>query len=148
MAFAPQQHLSAIAMRIGALALAGLLGAACAPLKPEAQVLKTGEQVYSETCAACHAGGVSGAPRYQNESDWQKLLDEGQVILSAHGWVGVRAMPPQGGNPALSLEEFSRAVAYMGRAVGAGWQAPDAAMLEAIEREVVLRREEMAEKTR
>ena len=107
----------------------------------------SGEQVYQQTCIVCHGTGLNEAPRYQDKIAWKKLVEEGQVILSAHGWVGVRGMPPQGGNPNLSLVEFSRGVTYMGRGVGADWQYPDAAMLAEIEKEIVLRRKELAEKT-
>jgi hypothetical protein len=55
-------------------------------------------------------------------------------------------MPAQGGNPDLTVEEFSRAVAHMGRSVGGDWQDPGPAMLTEIEREIVLRRQQLAEK--
>lgn len=106
--------------------------------------LKTGAEVYAETCFACHGAGVLEAPRYQDAAHWEPLLQEGQVVLSAHGWVGLGNMPPQGGNPNLSLEEFSRAVAHMGRGVGVDWEDPDAAMLDEIRKEIVARRQELA----
>lgn len=56
-------------------------------------------------------------------------------MLTAHAWVGVRAMPPRGGDPNLSLEEFARAVAYMARSAGADWKDPDDEMLEEIREE-------------
>lgn len=56
-------------------------------------------------------------------------------MLTGHAWVGVRAMPAQGGAPKLSLEEFARAVAWMARQSGGTWQDPDAATLQAIRKE-------------
>ena len=100
-----------------------------------AQTLKTGEQVYQETCAACHASGVANAPKFGDKDNWAPLIAEGQEVLTAHGWVGVRGMPPKGGMPDLSLEEFARATAYMARSAGAGWKDPDGEMLELIRRE-------------
>jgi len=123
-------------------ALTALTAACSTSLKSDVKM--TGEQVYQQTCIACHGTGVNNAPRYQDKTGWAKLLEEGQVVLSAHGWVGVRGMPAQGGNPTLSLDEFGRAVAYMGRGVGADWQDPDADMLTAIEQEVEARRKELA----
>ena len=35
---------------------------------------------------------------------WKKLIGEGQVIITAHGYVGARAMPPKGGRQDLSIE--------------------------------------------
>jgi cytochrome c5 len=104
---------------------------------------QTGEQVYRGVCQTCHATGLSGAPKYGDEANWHHLIDEGQEVLTAHGWVGVRAMPPRGGQWDLPLQDFARAVAYMARAGGADWQDPDAAMLARIEAEITKRRAEL-----
>jgi cytochrome c5 len=98
-----------------------------------AQALLSGERVYKETCFACHATGIDKAPRFGDRKAWAPLIKEGQPALSADAWLGVRAMPPKGGKPSLSLEEFSRAVAYMARSSGGNWQDPDAAMLKRIQ---------------
>lgn len=96
---------------------------------------KSGEQVYEGVCAACHGSGVAGAPKFKDAQAWKPLIEEGQPVLSAHAWVGVRAMPQKGGNPDLKLAEFARAVAYMARGAGGDWADPDAAMLRKIARE-------------
>ncbi len=101
-----------------------------------------GEQVYEEVCAACHATGAAEAPKLGDGDEWEDLIEEGQHVLTAHAWVGVRGMPPRGGSPDLSLQEFARAVAYMARAAGGDWQDPDAAMLEKIRDEEEARRRE------
>lgn len=100
-----------------------------------AQTLKSGEAVYKETCFACHATKVDKAPQYGDKKTWAPLIAEGQHVLTAHAWVGVRGMPPKGGKPDLSLEEFARATAYMARAAGGDWKDPDAAMLKRIQAE-------------
>jgi len=115
-------------------ALAGVL-AALLPATAAAQTLKSGEQVYKEACFACHATGVTNAPKLGDKKMWAPLIKEGQAVLTAHAWVGVRAMPPKGGKPDLSLEEFSRAVAFIARAGGGNWKDPDARMLAAIQAE-------------
>lgn len=101
-------------------------------LAQSAPALKSGEQVYRETCVVCHGPGLAHAPRPGDRQVWGKLMAEGQAVLTAHGWVGVRAMPPKGGRNDLSLEEFARAVAWMARASGGNWQDPDARLLERI----------------
>src|SRR5690606_27939461 len=58
---------------------------------------RSGEQVYKETCSACHATGVANAPKLGDRNDWAPLIAEGQHVLTAHAWVGVRGMPPRGG---------------------------------------------------
>lgn len=95
-----------------------------------AQTPKSGEQVYKEVCTACHATGVSNAPKFGDKKAWARLIKEGQVTLTIDGWFGVRAMPPKGGNSNLALDEFARAVAFMAGAAGANWKDPDAAMLD------------------
>jgi len=83
----------------------------------------------------CHAAGVANAPKSADKKMWAPLIAEGQAVLTAHAWVGVRGMPAKGGNPNLSLEEFSRAVAHMARAAGGTWKDPDAKMLAMIKAE-------------
>lgn len=122
---------------------------ACLPLAAQAQPqaqLKSGEAVYKETCLACHAQGVANAPRPGDKSRWAPLIKEGQHVLTAHAWVGVRGMPARGGKPDLSLEEFARAVAYMARESGGRWQDPDARMLERIRHEEKKRLDALAKK--
>lgn len=105
------------------------------PSGASAQALKSGEQVYKETCFACHASGVEKAPKLGDKKAWAPLIKEGQHVLTAHGWVGVRGMPAKGGKADLSLEEFARATAYMARGSGGDWKDPDAAMLKRIQAE-------------
>lgn len=81
-----------------------------------------------------------------DETSWRAFEQEGQATVTAHGWVGVRAMPPRGGKPDLTLIEFSKAVAYMARQCGIDWSAPDQATLQNIEKEIVKRRAEQAAK--
>jgi len=100
-----------------------------------AAALKSGKQVYNEVCFACHDTGVAHAPKFRNKADWAPLIEEGQGILTAHAWVGVRAMPAKGGKPELRLAEFARAVAYMASESGGNWKDPDADMMHKIRKE-------------
>ena len=43
--------------------------------------LASGEEVYKTQCAACHATGVSGAPKFQNAGDWGPRLGQGYAAL-------------------------------------------------------------------
>jgi len=97
-----------------------------------AQNLKTGDTVYREICSACHATGMAGAPKFGEAADWKPLIAEGQLLLTAEAWLGVRRMPAKGGRENLRLEEFARGVAFMARAADGEWQDPDAAMMAAI----------------
>ncbi|MCX7184797.1 MAG: c-type cytochrome [Nitrosospira sp.] len=111
-----------------------------------AQGIKSGEQVYTQACFACHAMGVQNAPKFGDKAAWHPLLKEGQHVVTAHGWVGQRGMPARGGRADLSLEEFARAVAYMARAAGGNWKDPDTVMLDHIRKEENERIEELKAK--
>ena len=119
-------------MRTATLALAAVAALAAAPAARGA----TGEEVYRQVCSACHAEGKDKAPRLGDRKAWAPLLKEGQSKLTADGWIGVRAMPPQGGRADLPLEDFARAVVYMSRAAGGSWKDPDPAMLANIQKRV------------
>lgn len=95
----------------------------------------TGEKIYQQMCIACHATGVANAPKVGDAQAWKPLIAEGQATLTAHGWVGVRAMPAQGGDPGLGLEDFARALAWMVRNSGGDWGEPDASTLKAMRKE-------------
>lgn len=79
---------------------------------------KSGAEVYEQYCAACHAQGVLGAPKFGDRRAWRPLLKEGQRMLERTAIRGIRKMPPKGGHPHLSDLEVKRAVAYMANAAG------------------------------
>jgi len=99
-----------------------------------------GENTYKQVCASCHTSGVLNAPKFGDKAKWAPLIAEGQVVLTAHGYVGVRGMPAKGGNPNLSIEGFSDAVAYMVNKAGGNWKSPDAKTLAAINKEIEARK--------
>ncbi len=109
-------------------------------------VTDDGERIYKQICKACHETGVMNAPKVGNPAAWAKFLAEGQAIVTAHGWVGVRGMPPRGGRADLPLEDFARAAAWMARSAGGDWPNPDAAMLAAIRAEEAKRIEELSKR--
>ena len=114
---------------------AAALSLAAAPALAQLSIspnLKSGEQVYRQTCVACHETGVAHAPKFKDAQAWAPLIQEGQAVLTGHAWVGVRAMPAQGGAPKQSLVEFSRAVAYMANQAGGDWKDPDVPMMRRI----------------
>lgn len=102
-----------------------------------------GENTYKQVCAACHASGVLSAPKFGDKTKWAPLIAEGQVTLTAHAYVGVRGMPAKGGNPNMTIETFSDAVAYMANKAGGNWKAPDAKTLAAINKEIESRKSNM-----
>lgn len=112
-----------------------LAASALTPMRALAQDAGSGEKVYKEVCMACHGTKVDKAPQLGDRKAWAPLIREGQAVLTAHGWVGVRGMPPKGGKADLTLEAFARATAYMVRAAGGTWKDPDDKMLARIRAE-------------
>jgi len=95
-----------------------------------AKAPKGGEEVYKSACAACHASGAAGAPKFGDKSDWAPRLKEDQKTLVAAAVKGKGAMPPRGGNAGLSDLEVERAVVYMANQAGARFTEPAAAATE------------------
>ena len=91
------------------------------------RVLKTGEQVYAAACAACHDSGAAGSPKLGDQGQWSSRLTKGFDTLWQNAVNGIGAMPAKGGNSDLDDIEVARAVAYMGKEVGADYVAPEPA---------------------
>ena len=102
-------------------------------------VSATGENTYKQVCAVCHQMGVAGAPKLGDKAKWAPLIKEGQVQLTAHGYVGVRGMPAKGGKADLSVADFAASLVYMVNQSGGSWQAPDGKTLERINAEIIKR---------
>ncbi len=96
----------------------------------------SGEDTYKAVCANCHSSGFANSPQLGDKAKWAPLIAEGQVIITAHGYVGVRAMPPKGGQPDLTAQGFSDALNYMANQSGANWKRPDKKMMDAIQVEI------------
>ncbi len=115
----------------------------CAFLLTSTAVSASDEDTYKAICANCHSKNFNNSPQIGNKAKWAPLIAEGQVTLTAHGYVGVRAMPPKGGKPDLSVEDFSGALNYMVNKSGGNWKAPDRKMLEAIHAEIAKRQKSL-----
>lgn len=83
----------------------------------------TGEQVFNARCAACHATGALGSPKFQDSSAWAPRIKQGFEALIQSALKGKNQMPAQGGSD-LSDLEIARGVAYMANAAGAKFAEP------------------------
>ena len=72
-----------------------------------------GKSIYDATCMVCHAAGVAGAPKAADKAAWAPRLKGGMTALYASSMKGKNAMPPKGGNLALSDADVKAAVDYM-----------------------------------
>ena len=91
--------------------------AAPAPAAHAATVAKAGpvdgKQVYDSVCTACHSTGVANAPKFGDKAAWAPRIATGMDTLLNVALHGRGAMPPKGGNPALSEAQLRAAVEYM-----------------------------------
>ena len=87
--------------------------------------LASGEEVYKAQCAACHATGVSGAPKLGDAAAWGPRLAQGYEALLNAALKGKGAMAPQGGGN-FSDVEIGRAVVYMANQAGGKLAEPAA----------------------
>jgi cytochrome c5 len=76
-----------------------------------------GEEVFKQTCAACHGTGVAGAPKVGDAAAWAPRLAKGADTLHKHAIEGFQGtagfMPPKGGATSLSDKSIMNAVDYM-----------------------------------
>ena len=87
--------------------------------------LQSGEQVYTAQCAACHATGLAGAPKFKDAAVWGPRIATGFDALVNSALKGKGGMAPQGGGNFSDLE-IARAVAYIANAAGAKFTEPAA----------------------
>jgi cytochrome c5 len=72
-----------------------------------------GKTVYGQTCAACHASGLAGAPKVGDKAAWAPRTGAGKGGLLASVVKGKGAMPPKAGNASLTEEDIGAAIDYM-----------------------------------
>jgi len=72
-----------------------------------------GKKVYESTCVVCHGAGIAGAPKFGDKAAWAPRIKTGIPTLYDTALHGKGAMPPKGGNMALSDADLKAAVDYM-----------------------------------
>lgn len=106
-----QEEYDAIAERIkpvGDVYLAGAEPVAAEPTGP-----RDGATVYGTFCTACHATGVTGAPKTGNADDWAPRIAQGRDVLNNHAINGFNAMPAKGSCMDCSDDEIIAAIDHM-----------------------------------
>jgi mono/diheme cytochrome c family protein len=80
----------------------------------------TGEQIYSQTCIACHgdsgSGTVPGAPNFNSKNSPLSKSDDELVKNISNGYQtpgSPMAMPAKGGNNKLNAEDIRNVLAYI-----------------------------------
>ena len=72
-----------------------------------------GKATYDAVCGVCHTAGVAGAPKPGDKAAWAPRLKAGKDTLYASALKGKGAMPPKGGNTALSDDAVRAAVDHI-----------------------------------
>ncbi|MGB0466846.1 MAG: c-type cytochrome [Pontibacterium sp.] len=73
---------------------------------------RSAADVYTQKCAACHAVGVAGAPKF-GASEWTDRAAKGMETLMANAINGINAMPPRGTCSDCSDDEIQGAIEHM-----------------------------------
>lgn len=105
-------------MKRSAWMVAAALAAAGSWLAGEAAAQEPqGKAVYETSCVGCHGSGVLGAPKTGDAAAWKARGSLSALVASAKAGKG--AMPPKGGNAALTDAQLAAAIAYMSGMGGA-----------------------------
>jgi len=106
-----------IAERIAPAGKVCMKGDACAAAAPAASAssggARSGSDVYSAHCAACHATGAAGAPKMGDAGAWSPRVAKGMETLYTHAINGFNAMPAKGLCMTCSDDEVKAAVDHM-----------------------------------
>lgn len=85
----------------------------------------SGEEIYSQTCIACHgANGAGALPGVPDFTRTDGPLGKSDDVLLANVTNGFQspgssmAMPPKGGNPDLNLLDIKKVIAYIREVFG------------------------------
>ena len=80
---------------------------------PAGEIVVNGPEVYGGLCKTCHDTGVAEAPIPGSEQMAARVSERGVDGLVQNALNGLNAMPPRGGNPALTDEQIQAAVEFM-----------------------------------
>jgi cytochrome c5 len=77
----------------------------------------SGQQLFEQTCSACHGAGIAGAPKAGDKAAWARHLAKGLPTLyqhALHGFTGTSGtMPAKGGRTDVPDPMVEQAVNYM-----------------------------------
>jgi cytochrome c5 len=82
-----------------------------------AEMPKTGEALFQQTCSACHGAGIAGAPKAGDKAAWAPRIQKGMPTLYEHAEKGFQGssgvMPAKGGRTDAPDDLVKQAVDYM-----------------------------------
>lgn len=78
---------------------------------------RSGKEVYTAVCAACHNTGVAGSPKLDDKAAWEPRVATGLDAMLATAINGKGAMPPRAGQN-VGDEELKATILYMTKEAG------------------------------
>jgi cytochrome c5 len=100
-----------------ALAIKPDAGNVAAGAAGTAEMPKTGEALFQQTCSACHGAGIAGAPKAGDKAAWAPRIAKGMPTLYDHALHGFQGgsgvMPAKGGRTDAPDDLVKQAVDYM-----------------------------------
>ncbi|MEE9350709.1 MAG: c-type cytochrome, partial [Thiotrichaceae bacterium] len=84
---------------------------------------RSGEEVYTAVCQACHSTGAAGAPKIDDKAAWEPRVANGFDALMKTAIDGKGAMPARGGQN-VSDAELKASIAYMTTKAGFNMDIP------------------------
>lgn len=113
---ANEMQAAAIAERIQPVGQVNV-GSATAEVAAAPAAPRSGSEVYTAHCFACHGTGAAGAPKVGDKGAWSARTAQGMDGLLKSAISGKGAMPPRGGSTA-SDDELKAAIEHMLKETG------------------------------
>jgi len=89
----------------------------CGPKESNITASSSAEDIYAQSCAGCHSGGLkgwlTGAPEVGDKEVWQPIIAKGVEPMTAITIAGVSKMPAKGGCDKCSEEQIKGVVELM-----------------------------------
>lgn len=122
---APKTDEDAVAARIQPVAR---LEMAPLPSAKNANVSRSGEEMYKAVCIACHApnAAIPTSPKIGDKAAWAPRIGVGLDVLTKTVIAGKNAMPAKGGAMEATEIELARGIVYMTNKSGASFKEPTA----------------------
>lgn len=80
---------------------------------PEQAKIRSGKDIYTVHCLACHGTGAAGAPKLGDKAAWEPHLAQGAEAMLASAIKGKGAMPAKGTCGNCTDEELQRTIDYL-----------------------------------
>ena len=110
---ATQDTLEERVKAVGDLCMAGDPCAAAVVATAASSGPRSGEDIYTGKCAACHATGAANAPKFKDNAAWAPRIAKGLETLYTNAINGINTMPAKGLCMDCSDDEIKASVDYM-----------------------------------